>query len=230
MSSSSPAPLASRRAVLFDLDGTLVDSVGDITSAVNDVLGDERLAPLADADVRRLVGDGAAVLVSRAFRAREAAEPADALARFRARYDARCLDTTRPYAGVPELLAALASRGTRVGVVTNKPTTFAEKVVKALGLARHVGAVVGPELAAAPKPSPAHVLAALERLGAAPSEAVVVGDGSTDVRAGRASGCATVGVLWGYRSREELLACGPDHVVATVGELAALLGVAASRR
>jgi phosphoglycolate phosphatase-like HAD superfamily hydrolase len=124
---------------------------------------------------------------------------------------------------MPSLLCDLARAGRAVAVVTNKPTAFAASLVQALGLGGWIAAVVGPEDAPARKPSAEHVVAAARRLGRAPSEAVVVGDGTTDILAGRAAGAVTVAVLWGYRGREELVGAQPDHVVETVHDLRALL-------
>lgn len=214
---------ADRGVLLFDLDGTLIDSAPDLGAAIDDVLAEHGGAPLSGADVRAFIGDGAAMLVRRAFAARGLGEKPGALPRFRERYDARCLERTRPYAGMPELLERLAAQGRRAAVVTNKPTPFAEKILAGLGLSARLAAVVGPELAAAKKPDPAHVRAALERLGAAPEDAVMIGDGPTDMAAGRLAGCATIACLWGYRGRSELEREQPTAWAATPEQLAALL-------
>ena len=217
------ATVLARPVVLFDLDGTLVDSVPDITASVNVVLGRDDLPPLGPDVVRQLVGDGARVLVERAYAHHGRDAPPDALDRFRADYDLRCTDETRPYDGVPELLDRLVAAGRRLAVVTNKPTDFSEKVLSALGLRDRLAAVVGPELVRRRKPSPEHVVDALARLGAQPSEAVLVGDGTTDVASARDAGAATVAVLWGYRSREQLAPERPDAFAADVAELGRLL-------
>lgn len=211
-----------RPALLFDLDGTLIDSGDDLTAAVNHVLGQDDLPALGREQVLRMLGDGAPVLVERAYAHHGAETPPDALTRFRAHYRAHCLDATRPYPGIVELLRRLAPERA-LAVATNKPTAFAERIVEGLGLGRFVGVVVGPEDAGAPKPSPGMLRAALERLGHAPDEAVMIGDSPSDVEAGRRAGAATVAVLWGYRDRDLLEAAGPDRIAATVGELAATL-------
>ena len=214
---------ADRQALLFDLDGTLVDSAPDIRSAVNDVLTGEGLRGLSDAEVRAMIGDGAATLMRRAFAASGAPEPADALAQFRERHDERCLEQTSVYPGMRELLERLAAGSRRCAVVTNKPTAFAEKILEGLGLRSLLAAVVGPELATAKKPDPAHVRAALEALSCEPSQALMIGDGPTDMASGRLAGCATIAVLWGYRSRAELEPESPTAFAATHVDLARLL-------
>lgn len=209
--------------VLFDLDGTLVDSLDDLATAVGRVLEEHGLRPAGRPEVRRMIGDGAPILLGRAFAARGAPTPEGVLERFRAVYAEVCLRATRPYPGIPELLERLSAAGRPVAVVTNKPTAFAETIVEGLGLAPHVRAVLGPERVTERKPSPAHVREALERIGGTPGSAVMVGDGTTDVISGREAGAVTVAVAWGYRALEDLVSEQPHHAVRTVDELAAIL-------
>lgn len=213
---------AGRSTVLFDLDGTLIDSSADLAAALNHVLRTDGLAPFERREVLAMVGDGAAALVAHGYRERGARPPDDALDRYRRHYARHCLDHTRPYDGIPELLARLAP-GRTLAVVTNKPAAFAEQVVAGLGLERWFAAVVGPEAAPRRKPSPEHVLAALAAVGRKPEEAIMVGDAPTDVAAGRGAATATVAVTWGYRVREELEAAEPDHLVTSVAELEEVL-------
>ncbi len=214
--------LASRPALLFDLDGTLVDSGDDLTTAVNHVLGQDRLPPVRREQVLQMLGDGAPVLVERAYAHHGTARPTGALTRFREHYRAHCLDATRPYPGIVEMLRRLAPERA-VAVATNKPTAFARQIVAGLGLEPVVDLVVGPETAGAPKPAPGMLLAALETLGNQPGEAVMIGDSPSDVEAGRRAGTATIAVLWGYRGRDLLAASRPDRIADSVEELAELL-------
>jgi phosphoglycolate phosphatase len=210
----------------LDLDGTLVDSCPDIAAALNEALcdGGPLLPRFGEDEVRTLIGDGAAELVRRAHAARGRAPDGDALDRFRASYAGLCLERTAAYPGIRELLERLrAAPRRRVVVITNKPTDFSERVVSGLGLSSFVDAVLGPERVSRRKPHPAHVLEALEPIGVRPGQAVVVGDGPTDVRAGRAAGCATIAVTWGYRPRAELEAESPDALVDSCAELGRLL-------
>ncbi len=215
---------ADRPALLFDLDGTLVDSGDDLTAAVNHALRLDGLPDLRREQVLQMLGDGSPVLIERAYAHHGADRPPDALERFRAHYRAHCLDATRPYPGIVEMLRRLAPERA-IAVATNKPTAFARQIVAGLGLDAMVGAVVGPESAEAPKPSPGMLRAALEALGHQPSEAVMIGDSPSDVEAGRRAGTATIAVLWGYRDRELLAASGPDGLAASVDELERLCAI-----
>jgi phosphoglycolate phosphatase len=217
--------LASHGAVLFDLDGTLVDSAGDLTTSVNAMLAEEALPALSETRVRQIIGDGAAELVRRAFAANRREPPAHALDRFRAHYAERCLEHTLPYPGIPELLRDLRSAQAprRIGVVTNKPTSFSTRIVEGLGLAALIDEVVGPERVRARKPAAEHVLDTLTMLGTRPADAVLVGDGPTDAAAGRRAGVLVIGVTWGYRPRSELELEGVTTFANRIEELRDLL-------
>ncbi len=215
-----------RPALLFDLDGTLIDSGDDLAASLNHVLRQDSLPALSRSRVLEMLGAGAAVLVARAYAHHGASQPADALERYRAHYRRHCLDTTRPFAGIPALLRRLATERA-IAVATNKPLHFAEHMVAGLELDRFVRTVAGPETADSRKPEPEMLLAALSTLGHRPEEAVMIGDSPADVEAGRRAGTATVAVLWGYRGRDRLAASGPDHLAATVEELGELLTAAA---
>ena len=213
------------RAILFDLDGTLVDSLADIASSLNHVLAAEGLPPLPTPEVKGMVGDGAGVLLQKAFGKHGKLAPQDALKRFLEHYEPHCVDTTKAYAGIASLLRRLraAHPPRRVAVITNKPTKAAEHVLEATGLSAHVELVVGPEKVSARKPSPAHPWAALTAFGVPNHEGVMVGDGPTDILAGRDGGMSTVAVLWGYRTKKELERCQPGRYVTTPEELDELL-------
>ncbi len=214
-----------KRAILFDLDGTLIDSAGDLTAAIAHLLAEHGLAPHDVDTVRAMTGDGASTLIARVFEGRGATVPEGALERFRAYYAKHGLVHTRPYPGIPELLQRLRAARPRpaTAVVTNKPHALAEPLVEALGLAQWVDLVVGPEQVARKKPDPDHPRTALARLGVAPEDAVMVGDGDTDVLAGKAAGILTVAVAWGFRDVDVLRATEPDHLVFSVEELGELL-------
>jgi phosphoglycolate phosphatase len=189
-----------RIALLFDLDGTLVDSVPDLAAAANRLLGELGRAPLSESEVAVMVGDGVAKLVERALAARDAgAEPlAAAVARFTALYEADAATRTRPYPGVLPVLDQLAAAGTALAVCTNKPAQATRAVLEGLGLARYFPVVLGGDSVAALKPDPRLLLAALDRLGAAPAAAAMVGDHRNDVLAAERAGVAAIFARYGY--------------------------------
>lgn len=190
-------------ALVFDLDGTLVDSAPDIGAAINRVLREDGRPALDPATVISFVGDGAAQLVQRAFAASGAAPEGGALdallARFMAHYRAEPARLTRAYDGVNAVLADLKRAGHRLGVCTNKPNALIAAVLEGTGLAPHFHAAVGPELVVRRKPDPAHLRATLDAMGVAPgAPAVMVGDSINDVRAAHGMGLPCICVTYGY--------------------------------
>ena len=184
---ASPLP-----ALAFDLDGTLVDSAPDITTAVNRLLAELDRPPLALAEVRRLVGDGIAVLLGRALAAGGAVIEESRLPaiheRYRDLYIATAAVETRPYPRVPETLARLRADGHRMVVCTNKVQRSSLVVLEAFDLLRYFDGVAGGDQVPARKPDPAHLRAALALAGAAEGPAVMIGDGINDVKAAHAAG------------------------------------------
>jgi phosphoglycolate phosphatase len=191
------------RLAVFDLDGTLVDSVDDLHASVNHALAAVGLPPRTREEVRGFVGEGARVLLARAVAPRaDLLDPA--LAAWRTHYAAHCLDRTRPYPGIEPLLAG-ARRA--LAVHTNKPGAMARKILDGLGLAPRFAAVIGGDDAPR-KPDPAGLLAIMARVGAAPADTVFVGDSRHDLATARAAGVQPVAVTWGLSSREDLARAG----------------------
>lgn len=191
------------KAVVFDLDGTLVDSAPDLQAALNRLLAEEGRRSLALADVTGMVGDGAASLVERGFAATGAvvAGPAlDALiVRFLADYEANACVATRPFPGVLDALDRLKARGMALGVCTNKPAAATREVLAGVGLASYFACVVGGDsVPGARKPDPRPVWAVLKGLGVSSAHAVVVGDSANDVAAAHAAGLPAIVVATGY--------------------------------
>jgi phosphoglycolate phosphatase len=188
--------------VVFDLDGTLVDSAGDLSTALDHTLIDAGRAPLGLAVVRQMVGDGAKRLIADAFqRTGSPIEERDLpthLARFFTHYEATDYATTVAFPGVPALLAALSARGIKLGVATNKSGGPARAILRRLQLLTLFGAVVGSDEVKRRKPDPEHLYEVLARLGVDPADTVYVGDNEHDAAAGRLAGCRTVLVRWGY--------------------------------
>jgi len=191
------------KAVVFDLDGTLVDSAPDLQAALNRLLAEEGRRPLALEDVTGMVGDGAARFVERGFAATGAAVTGPALdalvQRFLIDYEANACVATRPFPGVVEALARLKACGLALGVCTNKPAAATREVLAGVGLASYFDCVVGGDsVPGARKPDPRPVWAVLEGLGVPPAQAVVVGDSANDVAAAHAAGLPAIVVATGY--------------------------------
>lgn len=213
-------------AVIFDLDGTLIHSLPDLTDAINTLLAEEGRAPLAEAEVGPMVGDGAGVLVSRAFAARGGLPGPDVapyLARFLAHYEPNATRRTRPWPGVMDTLDALKARGLALAVCTNKPTAATHAVLKELDLDRFFPIVVGGDDAPALKPDAAHVNAVLDRLGIGHDQAVFVGDSINDVLAAKGARVRCVVVGFGY-SKVPPHELGADLVIEHFTDLIAAVG------
>ena len=213
------------RAVLFDLDGTLVDSRADIAAALDEAVARHGYARVGVDRAATFVGDGARMLVERALAATGAplSETDAVLATYMAEYRRCHLERTRLYPGVEEVLAELTARGVRCAVVTNKPHEFSVSLLDHLGVAASMAAIVGGDSLPYLKPRPEPLLAALEACGAAPDEAAMVGDGEPDMRAARAAGLFAVGVTYGFRDRATLEAAGADAIVDRMADLLPVL-------
>ncbi len=212
-------------AIVFDLDGTLIDSLPDIAAATHRLLQAEGRAPLAADEVRPMIGDGAGMLVERAFAARgglpgPSVEPY--LARFLAEYEPRAAELTRPFPGVAETLARLRAAGCRLGLATNKPSGATAEVLASFGLAGLFAAVVGGDDAPALKPDPRHVTAVLDLLGVPASQAAFVGDSPNDIAAAHAAGLPCVLVSFGY-TRVPVRELGAEAVIDHFADLPAAL-------
>lgn len=186
-------------AVLFDLDGTLLDSAPDLASAADQMRVVRGLPALPLAHYRPLVGSGARGMIGVAFgQTPQDAGFDDLREEFFANYQ-RCLaERTLPFAGVPELLAQLRSRGLAWGVVTNKSSRFTEPLTAAIPLFANAGTIISGDTTAHPKPHPAPLLEAARQIGVAPARCIYVGDDERDIQAGRAAAMGTVAALYGY--------------------------------
>lgn len=200
MRTAPVAPLAPR-AVLFDLDGTLLDTIADLAAAVNRMLVELGRPPRAQQQIHSFVGKGIADLVRRCL-TEDAAASADeieaALPVFRRHYAELNGRSTRIYPGVPETLVALRARGLRLAVVTNKAEAFTLPLLAAMGLAEHFEVVVSGDTLAVRKPDPAVLHHACTLLGVAAHEALMVGDSANDALAARAAGMPVMLVSYGY--------------------------------
>jgi phosphoglycolate phosphatase len=186
------------RLFVFDLDGTLVDSLRDLADAANELLTSYGAAPLETATIGAMVGDGAARLVARACAAAGIA-PRDALARFLEIYDARLLTYTRPYDRMPDVIATLR-RSAQLAVLTNKPLGSTRRILAGLDLAKFFDddAVIGGDGPWPRKPDPAGLLHLCERAAVAPADAMLVGDSHVDWRTSRDAGTAICLARYGF--------------------------------
>ena len=212
-------------AIVWDLDGTLVDSAPDMASALNTVLDMRGFFTLPIDTVRMMIGNGVPKLVERGFNAvgvrPDAAQLDELIAMFVKEYKACATDRTRPYPGIVEALQEIQSMSIPMGVCTNKPEAITRQILEGLGLSDYFSSIVGGDSTSARKPDPEPVLACLRGLATEPALSLMIGDSVHDVHAARAAG-VTVGVVpWGYRSApvEEL---GADFVLR---DLAGLTGM-----
>lgn len=213
-------------ALLCDLDGTLVDTVHDLTAALNRLLTLDKLEPLAENRVRRLVGRGAARLVADGYgcagRPLDTATLDEKVQAFLAIYDAAPAAHSPPYPGVRTTLNTLRAKGWRLGVCTNKPQLPSEIILEALGLADLFDAVGGGDRFPVRKPDGTHLLATLELMSVAPETAVLVGDSRIDLMAARDAQIPVVLVTYGY-GEGDMTALRPDALIESFDALPGVL-------
>ena len=215
-------------ALVFDLDGTLIDSRRDLATAVNRTRVELGLAPLAVAEIVGMVGEGARRLVEKALGAEVPPDRFDEVfRRYLEHYRAVLLDTTRAYDGMPEALARLAVRYP-LAVLTNKPEDLSRAVLGGLGLLEHFAEVLGGDSLPSRKPDPAGLLHLAGRLGAAPNNILLVGDSEIDAATARAAGCRFALVTWGFPRPADLEGINAEVRYATPAALAAALVPAAT--
>ncbi len=208
------------KAVLFDMDGTLLDTLGDLTDAVNATMRMFSRPEHTIGEVRQYVGNGVNRLLELALPGgREDPVFDDAVREYRAYYASHSEGKTKPYDGVPECVRALIEAGIGVGVVSNKPDKTTVDLARRFFPEIAVAAGENEAAGIRRKPAPDMVFRAMERLGAGPEETVYVGDSEVDIETGRAAGVDVISVLWGFRDREFLETRGAEVFVRTPGEL-----------
>jgi phosphoglycolate phosphatase len=208
-------------ALVFDLDGTLIDSRRDITTAVNRMRAELGLPPLALEQVVTMVGEGARRLIERALPERPD-QVDQALSRYLEHYWEVCLDTTRPYPGITGMLAALAGRYP-LALLSNKGEALSRQILDGLRLTRFFREILGGDSLATRKPDPAGLRLLAERLGIPPERLLLVGDTWIDAETARNAGCAFVLVEWGFSRSPKLDGVKADLRAATAEELTAAL-------
>ncbi len=223
---SGNRPTFQCRVVVFDLDGTLIDTVPDLAAAVDQTLLDLSLQPVGEARVRTWVGNGATKLMERALRhaaGESSVAVQQALDLFFDHYGTELWARSKLCPGVAETLPRLVTRGLHLAVCTNKPTRFVKPLLKHFGIDRFFPVFLGGDDLPVKKPDPSPLLHLAEQLGVSAVNCLVVGDSSNDVEAARAAGMAVAAVSYGYNYCENLGDCDPDVVVDTISELLDLI-------
>lgn len=205
-----------KKLVIFDLDGTLSDTIASIKYCADAALAVCGLGPFTEKEYCHFVGDGAATLVERALAAAgdtEAVHFAQVFAAYKEIFAKHCMYQVEPYEGIRELLMELKKRGLKLAVLSNKPHAETVNVVETLFGRECFAHVQGQQEGVEKKPSPQGVFSILEALQVKSGEAVYVGDTDTDMKTGKAAGVFTVGVLWGFRERQELEEHHADAII-----------------
>lgn len=209
------------RTALFDLDGTLVDSLEDLTDAVNATRAGFGKAPLSITAVRGLVGKGVRNLVQRALELESSDDIERALKLFVEFNTSHIADKSRLYPGAREALEMLSEGGVRMAIISNKQEALSRLILETLGICRFFDTICGGDTYPEMKPSPLPLIEVMGRIGAAAGETVMIGDSINDIQAGKEAGIATIGCTWGYGGRDELRQA--DRLAASCDELVEIL-------
>lgn len=202
-----------KHAVIFDLDGTLLNTLGDLRAATNHALEVRGLPPHSMEEIRQFIGNGIRLLICRAMpEGTPEAEIDAALDDFKAYYAAHIHDRTVPYDGIPQLLTALRKRGVKVAVLSNKIDSASQQLIEYFFPGK-TDVVFGEHVGVPRKPDPTSCRMVMQQLGVQPEQVLYVGDSGTDMQTAKNAGLYAVGVTWGFRSKEVLLEYGADILV-----------------
>lgn len=202
-----------KHAVIFDLDGTLLNTLGDLRAATNHALEVRGLPPHSMEEIRQFIGNGIRLLICRAMpEGTTEAEIDAALDDFKAYYAAHIHDRTVPYDGIPQLLTALKKRGIQVAVLSNKIDSASQQLIEYFFPGK-TDVVFGEHVGVPRKPDPTSCRMVMQQLGVQPEQVLYVGDSGTDMQTAKNAGLYAVGVTWGFRSKEVLLKYGADVLV-----------------
>ena len=202
-----------KHAVIFDLDGTLLNALGDLRAATNHALEVRGLPPHSMEEIRQFIGNGIRLLICRAMpEGTPEAEIDAALDDFKAYYAAHIHDRTVPYDGIPQLLTALRKRGIQVAVLSNKIDSASQQLIEYFFPGK-TDVVFGEHVGVPRKPDPTSCRMVMQQLGVQPEQVLYVGDSGTDMQTAKNAGLYAVGVTWGFRSKEVLLKYGADVLV-----------------
>lgn len=203
--------------LIFDLDGTLVDTRQDLTNSVNFVRAQFGRPPLELTDVMSFVGEGLQKLMERTLPTQHAQQLAEAIKIFSDHYREHCLDFSTLYGGALAVLDHFRKK--KMAVISNKPDEFTLAILKGLGVDRYFNIILGGDSQPQLKPSPAPILYILEKLNVQPSRAVIIGDGATDIESGKRAGIHTCAVTYGYRDRKVLAQAEPRFFIEKLIQL-----------
>ena len=207
------------RAAVFDLDGTLLNTLADLADSGNELLASYGMAPHPEPAFRYFVGNGSRKLMERILPGKSPEQIDEALARYKTIYEKHLTAKTTPYAGIAETLSALKVRGVRMAVCTNKHISAAEALIRKYFPADTFDTFEGDRPGVPRKPDPAHVRIVLEKMGVRPEETVYLGDSGVDMQTAVNAGALPVGVLWGFREKDELMENGAQILLSKPSEL-----------
>jgi len=209
-----------KRLIVYDLDGTLVDTLEDIAQAANHMLRELGAVPLPASEIRPFVGRGLQELVKGCLRTDDPAQAERGSKIYRAYYTQHLVEHSRLYPGAREVLDHFRPRAQ--AVISNKPNPYSSDILRALGVAGYFIRVVGGDSEYPRKPDPSSIRAIMEQAGVSPRETLFIGDSPIDVETGRSAGIVTIAVTHGFSDEEELRAAAPDVLVPSFPELLAL--------
>lgn len=210
------------KAAIFDMDGTLINTLEDLTDSVNEMLAHYNFPPRTIDEVRKFVGNGARKLMERALEIDDKTFVNDALKYYDGCYKRHLTNKTKPYAGVVEILTALNEKNIPVAICTNKQHFAAVELVKKLFPAIKFVEVIGD----AKKPNPARALEIMKEIGVSPNEVAYFGDSEVDMETAQNAGFLAVGVTWGFRSEDELRDSGAKIIIHSPEEIFSLIDFA----
>ena len=207
------------RAAVFDLDGTLLNTLADLAASGNELLASYGMAPHPQQAYRYFVGNGSRKLMERIIPGATPELIEEALSRYKIIYERRLTEKTKPYDGILEMLSKLRKKGVRIAVCTNKHISAAEQLIRKYFPSGMFDAFDGDRPGVPRKPNPAHVRFIMETMGVIPEETVYLGDSGVDMQTAVNTGVLPVGVLWGFREKDELLENGAKVLLSHPSEL-----------
>ncbi len=205
-----------KKAVVFDLDGTLTDTIASIKISADKAVGKYGFGPFSEDQYKYFVGDGAATLIERCLEAggdKEQKYFEGAFQKYQKVFEEYCMYKVEPYAGIRELLAALKEKGLKLTVLSNKPHARTVEVIHTIFGEDCFDVIRGQMEGVPKKPSPEGVFEILEELSLIPEDILYLGDTGTDMKTGKSAGAFTIGALWGFRQKEELIENGADAII-----------------